>query len=732
MSPNKNKDRRKTALPHISSRENGESDSNHGDLNSTSFMVMLHSFELQPKQMTMERHIPVHPLPEEIQQMPQDETVCKYCGVSYLIHREFKLMEEKVKAMEAEMEFYRESVAREKILQGELCSMNQCMEQLKSDNRQKKESLNFLSTQLATKQEELENTFLKMDSIWGQLLVAQSQSKLFRERTKQQENIVEQAAAFLQGIRSELAVLREDVRSNLMIWGPFSKTLTHCMEVTTSAVQMEMFGLQESLKKTNQEVDFLQQHVKELQLSSDTVGLQTRQLHVLAQKEAELQIRCHELQKQTLDLENHLMTQQLSFQKVTEEMEHCKELLLNKSKEAADLLSRVTKLECAREEVESRHCKEIKEKEEEWLHCEQKCKSLEEQLEAKVRKESEIQNRSSHSLNELLTLKTTLSQAEEKLAALKQEREQMMLSHQNRIEQLQESFRQKICDEDSWRAKIDAELSKQHSHHATELKELALRMKEEAKFEMDIERQKQHELISKYKEEHKTLQAKVSGLISAATKELQLEVSRMKKKLQETLEREQSKDDEICNLVKIISQLETQLKQKQNNVNSMTEELRTEIQQKSIEIRETWQEVHQLKEELDKAEKENTFLEETVRRECEERYELTEALSQAREQLMELKRLSRELPYSHRSVSHGSLSSSSSPASSQVHKSQRSLSNSSRTKHSDLHEFPANANLTHSAGCTALPVIPVPHSSKGRTSSVSEIKQRISAAVRRK
>ncbi|XP_072330514.1 uncharacterized protein lekr1 isoform X1 [Scyliorhinus torazame] len=698
------------------------------------FDGMLNSFDLQPKEITMERHVPVHPLPEEIQKMPQDETVCKYCGISYLIHREFKLMEEKVKAMEAEMEFYRESIEREKQLQGALCSMNQCMEQLKTDNHQKRESLNFLSLQLATKQEELESMFLKVEGIEGQLVVAQNQSHFFRERTKQQEHILVQATTFLQGMRIELVVLREEVRDNLMIWGPFNKTLTHCLEATSSSVQMEMFHLQENLKKSNQEVDFIQQQVRELQLSSDTIALQTHQIHVLEQKEAELQIRCCDLQKQVCDLENLLKTQQLSFQKGTEEMEQCKELLLNKSREAADLLSNITKLECAHEEGESKHHKEMKEKEDQLLLCEKKCKSLEEQLEAKVRKESEIQNRSSHSLNELLTLKTALSEAEEKLAALKQEREQMMMSHQNRIEQLQEHLRQKLVHEDGWKVKIDAELSKQQAHHSTELKELTLRMKEEEKLKVDTERQNQQKLINKYKEEHKTLQAKISDLISDATKALQLEVSRMKKRLQDSqnqlMERERSKDDEIYNLEKVISQHEMLLKQEQDKVESMTEELRIGIQQKSIEIREAQHEVQHLKDELDQAKKENTFLEETVRRECEERFELTEALSQTREQLMESKRLSRELPHSHRSVSQGSLNSSSSPAGSQIHKIQRSLSNNSRTKLSGMHGLPMNAS--NNAGSTALPAIPIQHQSKGRVSSVGEIKQRIAAAVRRK
>ena len=38
-----------------------------------------------------------HPLPEEIRKMARDETVCKFCGVSYLIHNEIKALEDKLK-----------------------------------------------------------------------------------------------------------------------------------------------------------------------------------------------------------------------------------------------------------------------------------------------------------------------------------------------------------------------------------------------------------------------------------------------------------------------------------------------------------------------------------------------------------------------------------------------------------------------------------------------------------
>ena len=40
---------------------------------------------------------PQHPLPDEIRKMTRDDTVCQYCGVSYLIHSEIKALEEKLK-----------------------------------------------------------------------------------------------------------------------------------------------------------------------------------------------------------------------------------------------------------------------------------------------------------------------------------------------------------------------------------------------------------------------------------------------------------------------------------------------------------------------------------------------------------------------------------------------------------------------------------------------------------
>uniref|UniRef100_A0A8C4SD19 Leucine, glutamate and lysine rich 1 n=2 Tax=Erpetoichthys calabaricus TaxID=27687 RepID=A0A8C4SD19_ERPCA len=82
----------------------------------------------------MERHIPVYPLPDTIQKMDPEETVCRYCGVSYLIHHEFKMMEEKMKAMELEMELYRASVENERRLQGDIQTLHSLLEQSRAQD----------------------------------------------------------------------------------------------------------------------------------------------------------------------------------------------------------------------------------------------------------------------------------------------------------------------------------------------------------------------------------------------------------------------------------------------------------------------------------------------------------------------------------------------------------------------------------------------------------------------
>ena len=49
-----------------------------------------------------ERYVPEKELPEEIQNMPCEETKCRFCGVSYLVHHEVARLENVVKKMQEE------------------------------------------------------------------------------------------------------------------------------------------------------------------------------------------------------------------------------------------------------------------------------------------------------------------------------------------------------------------------------------------------------------------------------------------------------------------------------------------------------------------------------------------------------------------------------------------------------------------------------------------------------
>lgn len=50
-------------------------------------------YGMSSKPTSFERYVPQRELPEEIQQLPLEETRCQFCGVSYLVHHEVKRLE---------------------------------------------------------------------------------------------------------------------------------------------------------------------------------------------------------------------------------------------------------------------------------------------------------------------------------------------------------------------------------------------------------------------------------------------------------------------------------------------------------------------------------------------------------------------------------------------------------------------------------------------------------------
>ncbi|XP_009582634.1 PREDICTED: uncharacterized protein LOC104070513, partial [Fulmarus glacialis] len=208
----------------------------------------------------MEQHIPIHALPEEIRKMSRDETVCKYCGVSYLILHEFKLMEEKVKAMEKEIKFYEGSIEREKGLQAELQTLYQDLEHYRAD----------------------------------------SESKTERNTLEHHCSTLSKAVSLFPFIRSELDSLKEVISSNLENWAAMKEEIFLQIKTVSKEALTEIPKLNQRLAKSQRENECLQEKVKHLTLVADTVDLKSQQLQTSLQQGNELQSRCRELQKETL------------------------------------------------------------------------------------------------------------------------------------------------------------------------------------------------------------------------------------------------------------------------------------------------------------------------------------------------------------------------------------------------------------------------------------------------
>ncbi|XP_050821882.1 protein LEKR1 isoform X2 [Gopherus flavomarginatus] len=663
----------------------------------------------------MDRHVPMHALPEEIQKMSRDETVCKYCGVSYLILHEFKLMEDKVKAMEKEMKFYEGSVEREKRLQAQLQCLSRDFEQCTADSESKTERVNNLTVQLKDKQSELQNLNEALRCFQEEKEIAYKKLQLFKR---------------------ELVSIKEVASNKLDNWTVLREEIFLQIKTISKDASTEVSRLNQRLAEFQRDKVSLQEEVKHLKLVSDAVELKSQQLQTSLQQENELQNRCHELQKETLDLTNQVETIGLKFQKATAEMDHYKKLLMMKSKEVDICQSELQKLEYENGMSKSRLTKDLKEKEESLLVCQQVCKRLQEEVAEKERQEEDLKRRTSCSESELETIKTLLRQREEEVVMLKQERELMQISHQNKTEQLQEALKQKILNEDNWREKMEIGLAKHQARHTEEI----FRLKEDARMELDIERQKHQELIAKYQKDQEELQMKIPELISSAINSLRMEVGILKNQLQETqiklTEKAGDKEEEMRSLKRLVTKLEFQLKKEQNNSDSLSEGMRKEIKEKSDELEKLTQEQAELIQNLSQAQEENSLLQETVRRECEERYELTEALTQAREQVLELKRLSGNFPLSQCSLSQGSLTSCAALVSNHGQKSLMSSDSGKGITRLGLCGISRAANTPafdkhKSSGKVGLPALTPPHPPRGRASSVNESKNRIAAVIRR-
>ncbi|XP_006868054.1 PREDICTED: leucine-, glutamate- and lysine-rich protein 1 [Chrysochloris asiatica] len=670
--------------------------------------------------------------------MPPEEKVCKYCGVSYLILHEFKAMEEKVKAMEKEMKFYQGSVEREKRLQEKLQSLSEEFQQYKIDNESKAERIQVVSMQFKSQQDEYKKAQEELSNLQCELKIKHRQSQIFSQKLLEYKYIWNKILSFLTSTKRELATIRNEVYDNFQSWTSLKEEVFLQIKSISETASAEIAILNKSLTVSQRTKVCLEEEMKNLKLLSDAAILRSQQIQKSNEQEVNLQTRCYDLQKEVLDLQCQVETLELKLQKAVTDMDNYKAMLTNKSNEADDCQRKLRKMKFESIISESRHTRQLKDKEESLTACQKIYKTVQEQLTEKERQEEDMKRKINLAENELEIMKTLLNQTKEEVVTLKNERELMLISHQKSIEQLQESHSQKLLSDENWREKIEAELAKEKAQHSAEFEEQARLFKEEAKLILDIEKEKYQEMIQKYEKEQEELQRKISDLITDATRDLRLEVVTLQEKLREShiryTQESVSKEKEIENLKSLVAEFESRLKKEIDSNDSISKDLKKEMKEKSDELERVMLAQTQLMQQFNQSQEENTFLQETVRRECEERFELTEALSHAREQLLELRKLNGRLPLSPCSLSQGSLTSTAAAVSNHGEKSLVRLDSEKGIKIPCLQVLkptvsPEKPKRMDSSG---LPILPQPHPPRGRASLGNESRKRLVAILRRR
>ncbi|XP_066456348.1 protein LEKR1 isoform X3 [Eleutherodactylus coqui] len=626
----------------------------------------------------MEKHVPMHPLPEEIQMMPRDETVCKYCGVSYLILHEFKLLEDKLNAMEKELHIYQGRAEREKRLQEELHCLRQEYEQSKNDSESKTERLQIAILQLKEKEDEVQVLTNELTTCQRKVRITQEQKQLLGEKTAKQESLLGRSLSLLRLLRVEQSTIKNNVQAIMVQWNILRRNIPSQVEEAS--------------------------------------------------------------RRHSADLQQQLETVRTDFHNVTKEMQQHKDISIIKTKAVNELQEKLQRIEFDKESIILRLTKDLRENNEAVTDFQQKCKQLQEEITEMSRMRENYRRRMQHLEHELGTVKEVLKQSEEEVVNMKQEREVQIVSYQKRIEELQEALKQSMLSEDSWETKIQNELENQHQKYLLKLEETKKQLSEEANMELEIERQKHEEMIKNFQNRNEALERKIPSLISKACEELHAEVNMLEKKLQEAqtrlTEKDQAKDYEIANLKKIVSERELRLKREQDHNISVLEEIRKDAHAKAEKLKELNLNCAELRQHLGQATHEIEFLKETVRMECEERYELTEALTLAKQQLLEIKRVhSGSLIVSQRPFTPDK------PASSHImtgaqKKPSLTLPTSNGTKSISLSGMYGTASATNynklrqSSG-SSLPTLQSPHPPKERTLSLTDTRKKITAILRR-
>ncbi|KAK7093217.1 hypothetical protein V1264_007010 [Littorina saxatilis] len=580
-------------------------------------------------------YTPLHPLPEEIRKMSREDTVCQYCGVSYLIHTEIKKLEDKLKATEKELERYKGREDRETRLQVE-------------------------KDELLTNKKELEETLASKENVLSML---KQELKLANDSNKTLETQCSEATASADKYRQQYLTLlrkcsslstivgqqKESLKELRQCAGSFTQDTVTQMEAAKNGVKEMCAGIHADYEGVQSRLQCLEmEHMVTTQANkslTDKLRSQeekTKNLQHCEDQMTSLETHNKELQAKLNECQGQLEEARSKSRQVTMEVEQFHKQIRTKTDELEEM-SRQKQKQAQQSDVALKQLdNQLRQKEGELTTVQKQLKNLENKHREVERRQADIAQQNVLSANEARDLKESLERARGDVEALKNERETMIAAHQSRIEELRESFKRKMAESESWPNKLQEALAGEKNRHVAELAALEKKLKESFVMELQIEKEKYDELMHKYQGQSKERNTQKAAEISDLEARHRRELEAVQQQLKDAKKHAQTREAELCKeidtLKRIIADLQNKLGRFESQGEERVGELSQELNALRARLKAEEDKVVSLNNSLQQAREEAQFLQDTVRNECEERFELTEVLSEARRELLGLRK----------------------------------------------------------------------------------------------
>ncbi|CAF0764701.1 unnamed protein product [Rotaria sp. Silwood1] len=632
------------------------------------------------EQERFERYTPQFPLPVDITSMSRQDTVCQFCGVSYLIHNEIKALETKCQKLEADLAYYAGISSREGALEQLLQTERTRISDLESTISIKTHKLNEMTRKQQLAQDQLE------------------QSKIAHQETKlaYSQCTFNIRATFhqIQNIRKEHSLLKDLYSKEIQNWKTFfssteatlQKEIQTIMDKYTKQMnnhRIEIQGYQQQVNETNKSLrDFqikyqqvqleskesntkiqndLEAARKEIQINQNELSRLHQQVSQIEQTRLQLQNeleqvkqRCRQLEQQISDKDESKRNADLLINQYRQQLTNEKELRIKTDSELENVRSKLVKLTNEYEDLNTAK----KEFETNELNTRRKIDEVSRSRQAildRTRDEYEKLLRKYNDLDEVYrelvnirekntleseTIRRELERLHNENIELTKQRETLNITHDIQIKKLHDTYAIRLQEAEQWPDRFQTDLNHQREQHRIQMMELERQLKENFAIELDIEKQKTSGLLRKYEQDsdHSTQKLRYE-LIS--TEKVSIEQRQYYEQQIEQLQRDKNDlKKELDTLRDVLKELHDQTNNQHaiNNDRINHLQLKEDLLAKETNLFQAQSTINELKKELEQAREEMITLQETVHKECTEREQLKDALIEARQQLLTMKK----------------------------------------------------------------------------------------------